>query len=148
WKAQGLDLAPILTPAMKLKDEVGVYKTQEQDHKLYESMDNDLIAQAKPALERKEKVRIEKTIKNINRTVGTTLSHEIAKRYGEEYLPEDTVWIKLKGQAGQSLGAWLAGGVTIELEGDANDYVAKGLSGGKVIVYPDAASTFKAEENI
>jgi glutamate synthase (NADPH/NADH) large chain len=148
WKAQGLDLAPILTPATKLRDNVGVYKQMPQDHKLEEALDNDIIRQAKPAIEKKEKVRIEKTIKNINRTVGTMLSHEIAKKYGEEYLPDDTVWIKLKGNAGQSLGAWLAGGVTIEMEGDCNDYVAKGLSGGKVVVYPDAASTFKPEENI
>ena len=148
WKAQGLELAPILMPAQRLDDDVGVYKQIPQDHGLDAAMDNELIKLAAPALERKEKVRIEKTIKNTNRTLGTMLSSEIAKRYGEDYLPEDTIWIKLKGHAGQSLGAWLAGGVTIELEGDANDYVAKGLSGGKVIVYPDRAATFKPEENI
>jgi len=148
WKTNGLDLTPILTPAPKLHEHVGVYKQIPQDHGLEKAMDNEIIELAKPALERKEKVRIEKTIKNINRTVGTMLSNEIAKRYGEEYLPDDTVWIKLKGHAGQSLGAWLAGGVTIELEGDANDYVGKGLSGGKIIVYPDKSASFKPEENI
>src|SRR5439155_10103587 len=114
-------------------------------------MDNELIEKSKGAIERREPVVISKAIRNIHRTVGTMLSNEIAKRWGEEGLPEDTIQIKLKGHAGQSLGAWLARGVTIELEGDANDYVAKGLSGGKVMVYPDKAAIaagFKAEENI
>jgi glutamate synthase (NADPH/NADH) large chain len=151
WKAQGLDLTPILTPAPKLHDNVRVIKTIPQDHKLDEAMDNELIALSTPALERKEKVTIEKNIRNVNRTVGTMLSNEIAKRYGEEGLPDDTIHIRLKGHAGQSLGAWLARGVCIELEGDANDYVGKGLSGGRIVVYPDKAATragFKAEENI
>jgi glutamate synthase (NADPH/NADH) large chain len=151
WKAQGLDLTPILTPAHRLTEYVGVYKSQQQDHKLDEALDQDIIRQAGPALASKAKVTIEKTIKNVNRTVGTMLSNEIAKRYGEEGLPDDTVHIKLKGHAGQSLGAWLAKGVLIELEGDANDYVGKGLSGGRIVVYPDRAATaggFKAEENI
>jgi glutamate synthase (NADPH/NADH) large chain len=151
WKAQGLDLTPILTPAVRLNDEVKVFKSMPQDHKLNEAMDNDIITQSKPALEHKEKVTISKSIRNINRTVGTMLSHEIAKRYGETGLPDDTIHIKLKGHAGQSLGAWLAKGVTIELEGDSNDYVGKGLSGGRIVVYPDKAATqagFKAEENI
>jgi glutamate synthase (NADPH/NADH) large chain len=148
WKAQGLDLAPILMSAVKPNAETKVIKTIPQDHKLEEALDNDIIEQAQPALEHQRKVTIEKSIKNVNRTVGTMLSNEIAKRYGEEGLPDDTITIKLKGHAGQSLGAWLARGVTIELEGDANDYVGKGLSGGKVIVYPDKKATFKAEENI
>jgi glutamate synthase (NADPH/NADH) large chain len=151
WKAQGLDLTPILTPAPKPHDRVQVTKSIPQDHKLDEALDNDIIRQARPALDKKDKVVIEKAIRNVNRTVGAMLSNEIAKRYGEEGLPDDTVRIRLKGHAGQSLGCWLAKGVTIELEGDANDYVGKGLSGGKVIVYPDKAATaagFKAEENI
>ncbi len=96
-------------------------------------------------------MKIEKKIKIVNRTVGSMLSNEIAKRYGEAGLTDDTIHIKLAGHAGQSLGAWLAKGVTIELEGDANDYVGKGLSGGRVVVYPDRAALkagFKAEENI
>ncbi len=148
WKAQGLDLAPILMAARKLHDGVEVYCTKKQDHGLEKSLDNTLIAKSAPALEKQVPVVIELPIKNINRTVGTTLSHEIAKRYGETGLPDDTIHIKFKGSAGQSLGAWLAKGVTIELEGDANDYVGKGLSGGRVIVYPDAKATFKPEENI
>ncbi len=148
WKAQGLDLTPILAPAEKRDEKVGVFKSMPQDHKLEEAMDNEIIALSKAALDRREPVKIEKAIKNVNRTVGTMLSNEIAKRYGETGLPDDTIHIRLRGHAGQSLGAWLARGVTIELEGDANDYVAKGLSGGRVIVYPDRAATFKAEENI
>ena len=148
WKAQGLDLTPVLQPATKLHDNVDVYNTRKQDHGLDKAMDNDLIRLSAAALERREKVRIEKKIENINRTVGTTLSHNIAKRYGEEGLPDDTIHIKLTGSAGQSLGAWLARGVTIEMEGDANDYVGKGLSGGRVIVYPDRRATFAAQDNI
>jgi glutamate synthase (NADPH/NADH) large chain len=151
WKAQGLDLAPILTPAPKLHDNVLVIKTIPQDHKLEEALDNDLIAASRESIRSLKKVVIDKAIRNINRTVGTMLSNEIAKVHGEHGLPDDTIHIRLKGHAGQSLGAWLAKGVTIELEGDSNDYVGKGLSGGKIIVYPDKAATaagFKAEENI
>jgi glutamate synthase (NADPH) large chain len=148
WKAQGLDLTPILSPATTIYDDVKVFKCMPQDHGLKDAMDNELIERSMPALERKEKVSISKAILNVDRTVGTMLSHEIAKRYGEAGLQDDTIHLRFKGHAGQSLGAWLAKGVTIELEGDANDYVAKGLSGGKVIVYPDQAATFKAEDNI
>jgi glutamate synthase (NADPH) large chain len=148
WKAQGLDLTAVLSPATTIYDDVKVYKCVPQDHGLADALDNELIARCGPALERQEKVALEKPIRNIDRTVATMLSHEIAKRYGEAGLPDDTIHLKFTGHAGQSLGAWLARGVTIELEGDANDYVAKGLSGGKVIVYPDKAATFKAEENI
>ncbi len=129
WKAEGLDLTPILEPAHKPHDKVVVIKSIPQDHKLDEAMDNELIELSQPALLHKEKVAISKSIRNINRTVGTMLSNEIAKRYGEEGLPDDTIHIKLKGHAGQSLGAWLARGVTLELEGDANDYVGKGAVG-------------------
>jgi glutamate synthase (NADPH/NADH) large chain len=148
WKAQGLDLTAILSPATTVYDDVKVFKCRPQDHGLADAMDNELIPRCLPALERREKVIIEKTIRNIDRTVGTMLSHEIAKRYGEAGLPDDTIHLKFTGHAGQSLGAWLAKGVTIELEGDANDYTAKGLSGGRMIVYPDTTATFKAEENI
>jgi glutamate synthase domain-containing protein 3 len=107
-----------------------------------------LLDLAKPALERGDKVREELPIINTNRTVGTILSNEICKRWGEDCLPDDTVHFKFKGSAGQSFGAFLAKGVTLELEGDANDYVGKGLSGGTLVIYPPRESTFVAEENI
>src|SRR5690606_28388177 len=148
WKASGLDLTPLLTPAAKLRPDVEVYNTTKQDHGLEQALDNRLIELARPALESGEKVRATLPIENINRTVGTMLSHEVAKRYGEELLTPDTIHFKFEGSAGQSFGAWLAKGVTLELEGDANDYVGKGLSGGRIIVYPPKRSTFVAEENI
>ena len=148
WKAQGLNLSPLLTPAKKLRDDVEVYCTQKQDHGLQHALDNELIKVAEPAIARGEKVQGEFKILNTNRTVGTMLSHEIAKAYGEELLPEGTVHFKFNGSAGQSFGAWLARGVTLELEGDANDYVGKGLSGGELVVYPPEESTFEAEDNM
>ncbi len=148
WKADGLDLTPILQPARKPRPEVEVRCTIKQDHALELALDNQIIELARPAIERGEKVRIELPVINTNRTVGTMLSYTIAKRHGVVCLPEDTIHIKLNGSAGQSLGAWLARGVTIELEGDANDYVGKGLSGGRIVIYPPAESTFKAEDNI
>jgi len=111
-------------------------------------LDNQLIKLAEPALKRGEKVRIELPIQNTNRVVGTMLSHEVSKAHGEHGLPDDTINIKLNGSAGQSLAAWMTQGITIELEGDANDYVAKGLCGGKLIVYPPKQSTFVPERNI
>jgi glutamate synthase (NADPH/NADH) large chain len=119
-----------------------------QDHGIDAALDNELIRQARPALQHGEKVRIESPVLNINRVVGTTLSHEVSKAHGEQGLPDDTIYIKLDGSAGQSIGAWLAPGVTIELEGDANDYVGKGLSGGKLIIYPPKNSTFVPEQQM
>ncbi len=148
WKAQGIDLTPILTPAKKKNAVTEVYCTRKQDHGLDKALDNRLIELAQPAIARGEKVRGELKIKNTNRTVGTMLSHEIAKAWGEELLPDETVRFKLEGSAGQSFGAWLAKGVTLELEGDANDYVGKGLSGGKLIVYPSKKATFVPAENM
>ncbi len=150
WKTGGLDLTAILQPATAPahRDNVGVYKRMEQDHGLDQSLDNELIKQARPALDNGEKVRIELPVQNIHRVVGTTLSHEVSKAHGEFGLPEDTIWIKLHGSAGQSLGAWMQRGVSIELEGDANDYVGKGLCGGKLIIYPPANGNFVPEENI
>src|SRR5437763_8746885 len=148
WKAQGVDLTPILTPAQKPHADVEVYCTQKQDHGLEHALDRQLIALCQKAIKRREPVTIEKPIRNINRTVGTTLSHEIAKRWGDDLLPDGTIHIKFTGSAGQSFGAFLAKGVTLELEGDANDYVGKGLSGGRLIVYPPRGSTFLPEENI
>ncbi|PHR94743.1 MAG: glutamate synthase large subunit [Blastopirellula sp.] len=148
WKADGLDLSAILCPAEKPHEDVGTYNQMKQDHRLELALDNKLIADATPALENQEPVVIETPIINTNRTVGTTLSHEIAKRYGEAGLPDDTIHVKLKGSAGQSFGAFLSQGVTLELEGDGNDYVGKGLSGGRIVIYPHAESTFVAEDNM
>jgi len=143
-----LDLRAILTPAKKPREDVEVICTQKQNHGLEHALDNKLIELARGAIERRESVQIDLPVVNTNRVVGTMLSHEIVKAHGEQGLPDDTVHIKLSGSAGQSLGAFLAKGVTIELEGDANDYVGKGLSGGRMIVYPPRQSVFVAHENI
>jgi glutamate synthase (NADPH/NADH) large chain len=149
WKADGLDLTSLLTAVKKPHANVGTYKMQEQDHGLHLSLDmTKLLDLAKPALERGGKVREELPIINTNRTVGTILSNEICKKWGEECLPDDTVHFKFTGSAGQSFGAFLAKGVTLELEGDANDYVGKGLSGGRLVIYPPRESSFVAEDNI
>lgn len=148
WKASGLDLSSILEPAQILFNDTEVYCVKNQDHGLEKALDNELIRLATPALETGEKVSIESKVINTNRVVGTMLSNEVAKRWKEDMLPEDTINIKLNGSAGQSLGAWLAKGITIEVEGDANDYVGKGLSGGKIIIYPPKESTFAAEKNV
>lgn len=148
WKADGIDLSSILTPAEKPHPDTGTYCTESQDHGLEEVLDVKLLELAKPALEGSEQVNIELPIINTDRTVGTILSNEIAKAHGGDLLPEDTVKIKFTGSAGQSLGAFLAKGISIELEGDANDYVGKGLSGGKLAIYPPRSSKFSPEENI
>ena len=148
WKADGLDLSPILHNPSSIRPDVVVKQTIKQDHKLELALDNQIIKLAEAALERAEKVTINLPISNINRTVGTMLSHEVAKKYGEKGLPLDTIHINLKGSAGQSLGAFLAKGVTLELEGDSNDYVGKGLSGGRIIIYPNKKSSFIAEDNV
>ena len=149
WKSDGLDLTKVLMPAQKPHDNVKVICSIPQDHGLELSLDMTVILdQAKSAIETKEPVVIETPIVNINRTVGTILSNEIAKVHGQAGLPEDTITLKLTGSAGQSLGAFLAHGVTIDLEGDANDYVGKGLSGGKIVVYPPKVSTFDSLHNI
>lgn len=150
WKADGLDLSGMLAPAKKPRPDVEVIQTILQDHELEKALDNDLIAACRKAIQTRTKVRVERKIINTNRTVGTMLSHEIAKAWGDEMLPDGTIHIKLKGSAGQSLGAFLAKGVNIELEGDANDYVGKGLSGGQIVIYPhrEAPKSFVAENNI
>ena len=148
WKADGLDLTPLLTPVEKPHENVGLYCTMAQDHGLEKALDNELIRQAAPALERGEKVRIELPIMNTNRTVGTMLSSRLTRKWEDKALPEDTIYIKFDGSAGQSFAAFLAKGITVELEGDANDYVGKGLSGGKLIVYPPKASEFEPKENV
>jgi glutamate synthase (NADPH/NADH) large chain len=149
WKADGLDLTPMLQPARKPHPDVVTICNRPQEHGLEKSLDVTVILpKAARALECGERVVIQSPIVNINRTVGTILSHEVAKRYGQAGLPTDTIRIELSGSAGQSLGAFLAHGVTIELEGDANDYVGKGLSGGRVIVFPPRESNFKSDENL
>ncbi len=148
WKAQGLDFTRLLTrPAAD--DSVGIYQSIEQDHGLDKALDNELIKQARPALENGEKVSIEVDVYNYNRTIGTMLSGRVAEKYGHAGLPDDTIHIKATGCVGQSFGAWLAKGVTIELAGEGNDYVGKGLSGGRLVIYPQKNSGIgKAEENI
>jgi glutamate synthase (NADPH/NADH) large chain len=152
WKAQGLDFTHILTkPEVASFDDkpVALYNCESQDHGLDKALDHTLLAQAEPALEHGEPVRIETEVKNYNRTVGTMLSGRVAERYGHVGLPDDTIHIKARGIGGQSFGAWLAHGVTIELAGEANDYVGKGLSGGRLIIYPQAESGIdRAEDNI
>ena len=147
WKYSKLDLSPILykEPADAF---TGLYKQEEQDHGIAGVLDWKLIEEAAPALEKQQKVLISSLIKNTDRTTGTMLSNEITKKYGALGLPEDTVHLKFKGTAGQSFGAFNTCGVTLELEGDANDYFGKGLSGAKMIVYPHKESGFVAEENI
>ncbi|MDB5289397.1 MAG: gltB 2 [Phycisphaerales bacterium] len=147
WKARHLDLSAILyRPNLP---GVAIRNVQKQDHGLDVSLDNtQLIPLAKPAIERGEKVSHELEIKNTNRTVGTTLSSEIAKKHGIAGLPDGTITFKFRGSAGQSLGAFLSRGVTLLLEGDANDYVGKGLSGGRIAVFPPREATFAADGNI
>ncbi|VAX07418.1 Glutamate synthase [NADPH] large chain [hydrothermal vent metagenome] len=147
WKAKGLDYSRILHMPEAGPD-VGIFNSEDQDHGLEQALDNQLIKQAAAALETGTPVRIETDVHNYNRTVGTMLSGEVARRYGHAGLPDDSIYIKAHGTGGQSFGAWLAKGVTIELAGEANDYVGKGLSGGRIVVYPPAATPIVPEENI
>jgi glutamate synthase (NADPH/NADH) large chain len=146
-KANGLDFSKLFTKPDVPKN-VAIYNCEKQDHKIHDIIDRKLIAQAKAALENGTPVEASFTIKNVDRTVGAMLSGEVAKRYGHKGLPEDTIVAKFTGTAGQSFGAFLARGVTFELEGDANDYVGKGLSGGRIVVRPPAQSTIVPEESI
>jgi glutamate synthase (NADPH) large chain len=135
WKAKGLDFSKLFVKP-DVPANVGTYKMMEQDHNLGSVLDRKLIEQAQPAINNGTPVRIETEIRNVNRTTGAMLSGEVAKRHGHAGLPDGTIHIKLTGTAGQSFGAWLSRGVTLELEGECNDYVGKGLSGGRLIVYP------------
>ena len=148
WKAAGLDLSNILAPAVEPEDCLGVYATDAQDHGLAAALDNELIRLAEPAIEAGQPVRVELPIKNVNRVVGGMLSHAITQRHGAAGLADGAIHFKFAGSAGQSFGAWLAKGVTLEVEGDANDYVGKGLSGGRLIIYPPKPSPFNAEEQV
>jgi glutamate synthase (NADPH/NADH) large chain len=147
WKAKGLDLTPLLT-APDVPVDVPRYCVQMQDHGLADILDNKLVDLCKAAIEKGEKIKLDLPIRNINRTTGTVLSSKIAKRYGPDGLPEDTISIKFSGSAGQSFGAFLAKGITLTLEGESNDYIGKGLSGGKIIVFPPRDILYNPEETI
>jgi glutamate synthase (NADPH/NADH) large chain len=147
WKARGLDFSAVLhEPAVP--SSVSRRRIRAQDHGLDQALDKELIARSADALDRRLPVSLDLPIRNVHRTVGTMLGYEVTKRYGGEGLPDDTIRLKFTGSAGQSFGAFVPRGITLTLEGDSNDYIAKGLSGGKVIVYPPRQSTFVAEENI
>ena len=151
YKSRGLDLSPLLTPASELNPSAGVRNLTTQYHGLDVAKDNEFIAKAADALENKTPVVIEDVCTNVNRTMGTMLSYEVSKRYGEEGLPDDTIQLKLNGHAGQSFGFTLAKGISVSVEGDANDYTGKGLSGGKIAVYPHpdvVAGGFKPEDHV
>jgi len=147
WKTEGLDFSRIF-----YKPDVGsdtaVFHCEHQDHGLEQALDHSLIAQAQPALENGRAVVINTPIKNVNRTFGAMLSGEVAKRYGHKGLPEDTIAIHVKGTAGQSFGAFLAQGISIALEGEGNDYVGKGMSGGRIAIYPPKECPINPEDNI
>jgi glutamate synthase (NADPH) large chain len=147
WKAKGLDFTKLFYKP-EAPNGVAIYHREAQNHKIDKILDRSLIADSQVALDRGAPVRIVTTIKNTDRTAGAMLSGEIAKRYGHRGLPDDTIHVKLTGTAGQSFGAWLAKGVTLELEGEGNDYVGKGLSGGRIIVRPAANTGVVPEESI
>ena len=147
WKASGIDLSAVLYNP-PVPRHVSRRRTQAQDHGLEAALDHHIIAQAQEALEKRTPVSLSFSIRNVHRTVGTMLSGEIARRYGSAGLPDDTIRIHFNGCAGQSFGAFLAKGVTLTLDGEANDYVGKGLSGGRMVIYPPRHSEFVAEENI
>jgi glutamate synthase domain-containing protein 3 len=147
WKAKDIDLSAILYyPEMPSR--IARRCVQAQDHGLSEALDYKLIDHARDSIENGTPIEIKLPIRNVHRTVGAMLSGEIARRHGSAGLPDNTIRFQFSGSAGQSFGAFLAKGVTLELEGDANDYVGKGLSGGRLIVYPPRSATFQPEENI
>ncbi|MEK6718079.1 MAG: glutamate synthase-related protein, partial [candidate division NC10 bacterium] len=148
WKARGLDYSSILYRP-EVGPEVAIRKVREQEHGLEKSLDmTTIVPLCRAALERREPVHLRLPIRNVNRTVGTILGYEVTSRYGGDGLPEDTIHIHFTGSAGQSFGAFIPRGITLVLEGDANDYLGKGLSGGRIIVYPPRVATFVPEENI
>ncbi len=148
WKSKNIDLSRLLMPAKKKSPDTRVICCIPQEHGIETVLDRTFIRLAERVLLHREPLRLDLPVRNTDRAVGTMLSHHITTRWGAEGLPEGTLHVKLTGSAGQSFGAWLAPGVTIELEGDANDYVGKGLSGGTLVVYPPARSSFVPEENI
>ena len=147
WKARGLDFSKLFHKPVAPKG-VAIFHSERQDHGLEKVLDVTMIELAKPALENRKPVKAEVAITNVNRSAGAMLSGQVAKRFGHAGLPEDTIWMSLKGTAGQAFGAWVAAGVTLDLCGEGNDYVGKGLSGGKIIVRPDPKSGIKPEDSI
>jgi len=147
WKAAGLDLAPVLAVA-EPKPGSALHHVKSQDHGLDKALDNRLIALSADALDHGEPVRVDLPVRNVNRTVGTMLGYEVTKRYGGAGLPDDTIDVTLTGSAGQSFGAFLPRGITLRLFGDANDYLAKGLSGGRIVVRPDRSSVLSSQHNV
>ncbi|MGH8552274.1 MAG: glutamate synthase-related protein, partial [Methylococcales bacterium] len=147
WKAKGIDLSRILYKP-RLAPDVAVYNCERQEHSLERALDKKIIEQARPALEHGRPVRIATEVLNTNRSFGAMLAGEVAKRYGHPGLPEDTISIVAKGTAGQSFGAFLSAGISIELQGEGNDYVGKGLSGGRLVIYPPLECPIVAEDNI
>jgi glutamate synthase (NADPH/NADH) large chain len=148
WKASGLDLSPILHLPPELDPDAPRHRTREQDHGLDKALDNTLIQLAEGALDGGEPVRLDLPVRNVNRTVGTMLGYELTRRWGGEGLPDNTIDISLTGSAGQSFGAFVPAGITLRLIGDGNDYVGKGLSGGRITVRPHPDAQFVAENNI
>ena len=148
WKAKGLDLSAIITSAQEPEEFLGSYAMHEQDHELDKALDNRLISLAEPALTRGDAVHAQLPIVNTNRVVGAMLSNKVITDVGPQMLADDTIHFKFDGSAGQSFGCWLAKGITLEVEGDANDFVGKGMSGGRVVVYPPKNSSFAPEDNI
>ncbi|MBX2858745.1 MAG: glutamate synthase large subunit [Cellvibrionaceae bacterium] len=147
WKLKNLDLSPLLFKAAA-HDQDTLYQSLAQKHLIHDIVDRELIAEASAALQNAQPVRISKSLVNTDRSVGTMLSHEVSKKYGVEALPEKTISVKFNGSAGQSFAAFAAKGLHFELEGDANDYFGKGLSGANVVVYPPKQAPFKPRENI
>jgi glutamate synthase (NADPH/NADH) large chain len=147
WKAKGIDLSRILYSA-KPKPGAHIHHCESQNHGLETALDHDLIAAAKPSIENGQPVRLERTVRNVDRTVGAMLSGEVAKVHGHAGLPEDTITVRFTGTAGQSFGAFLSRGVSLELVGDGNDYVGKGLSGGRIVVKPPQGAPRDPSENI
>ena len=148
WKASKLDLSPILDEVESAFMNQNLYNTGVQDHGLDKALDQQLIVQSRNALDKGEKVAFETKITNVNRTVGTILGHEVTKKYRGEGLPEGTIDLTFTGSAGQSFGAFVPKGITLRLEGDSNDYVGKGLSGGRIVVRPDRSAPFRSHEQI
>src|SRR6202453_2719069 len=147
WKAKGVDLSRILY-SVTPKPGIAIHHSEKQNHALDSVLDHDLIAAAQPSIENGQPVRLERSVRNVDRTIGAMLSGEVARRHGHAGLPEDTISVKFTGTAGQSFGAFLARGVSLELVGDGNDYVGKGLSGGRIVVKPPAGLSREPSENI
>jgi glutamate synthase domain-containing protein 3 len=147
WKARGLDFSALLHKP-NVPEGVATYRCEDQDHGLDRALDHELIRRSQPAIERREPTQVDVRIRNSNRTTGAMLSYEIARRYGEDGLPDGTLQVNFRGSAGQSFAAFLARGIRMNVEGDANDYFCKGLSGGTVVIRPPTEATFVPEENI